>query len=354
MTGETPLRLVAVGDIMLGRGVKRAAAAEALDLLSPELVQQLSGDIVTGNLECLVGSAGTPSPFSHSHFQGDPAFARSLVQRFHVVTMANNHIGDFGDKAVDETLAWLDQIGVRTVGIGRHVAEAIEPATFEDRRCKVAIFGATTVGTLTSSSRYTLAEPGPKLYRRAKDYVETGYTCVLHLHTGGGDVHHPSPVSRALLQEASDMGFSLVLGHHPHVVQGFVVEARRAIFFSLGDFLFDKFDDGRDRALMVALEISDDGTLSDPEVRVVKRAPDLSLAQLEGELLEQQMRELRTLTEMIRNGESDRAYLRWRGSKLARLRKSLVRDFQAGGIQALKAKLGRVKRRKLCELFLGR
>lgn len=354
MTEEPPVRLVAVGDIMLGRGVKAAPVCDALNLLSPSLALALSGDIVTGNLECLIGSSGKPNPISHSHFQGEPAFSRSLLRSFDVVTMANNHVGDFGDEAVGETLAWLEQFGVSTVGIGRNTAEAVEPETFDIRGCKIAIFGATTVGTLLTSGEYILAEPGSDLYSRGREFSQNGYQCILHLHAGGGDVRHPSPATRSLLNEAADEAFNLVLGHHPHVAQGFVAQSRRTVFYSLGDFVFDKCTEGRDKALMVHVDLSSDGTLSDPDVRVVKRAPDLSLGLLNGEELEGERRVLRYLSDMIRSGESDKVYLNWRGSRLERLRKSIVFDWRIGGLQALKAKIKRVNRRKIRELIFGR
>lgn len=353
MTTVYPVRFVAVGDIMMGRGLKSTSFSQAIDLLSTDLIQKLTGDIVTGNLECLIGNRGTPSAVSHSHFQGDPVFSLSLLQMFDVVTLANNHIGDFGDEAIDETLAWLEKIGLSKVGIGPILAEAIEPATFDIRGCKIAIFGATTVGTLKKSSRYKLAEPGPELYSRARDFARTGHICVLHLHAGGGDVRYPSPTTRKLLDEAADAGFNLVLGHHPHVVQGYLADPGRFIFYSLGDFIFDRFEGGRNQALLAVTHIDNQGRMSEPEVSVVRRTSALQLELLAGETLEIERRELHALSEMIRSGDSDISYLNWRGSKLARLKSAIIRDFQAGGVKALIEKIFRINRRKLGELFFG-
>jgi poly-gamma-glutamate synthesis protein (capsule biosynthesis protein) len=323
-------------------------------LLSADLVRQLKGDIVTGNLECLIGYAGTMSRVSHSHFQGDPGFSRSLLQQFDVVTLANNHIGDFGDAAIEETLEWLASIGVKSIGIGRSIEEAVEPATFEMHGCKVAVFGATTVGPLLASSRYVLGIPGPHLYKRAKEFEQAGYSCVLHCHSGGGDVRYPSPSTRALLRHASNECFILVLGHHPHIVQGFVAGSRSAVFYSLGDFIFDKLENGRDKALLVQLDINADKTLGVPELKFVQREPDLRLGLLDGDALEQEKLLLGSLSKMICNGESDKAYLSWRGNRVSFFWKSLVRDFKAGGFYAVKAKLGRINRYKIRELLLGR
>ena len=199
---EESLRIVAVGDIMLGRGMNELVESGPRSPL-PQLAREMTGDIVTGNLKCLIGAAGSPSLMSHSHFQGDPAFSQSLMRRFDVVTMANNHAGDFGDAAIDETIAWLTHVGVSVVGIGHSLDEAIAPATFRVGKCQVAVFGATTVGTLTASSRYVLAKPGAALQDRARQFIEDGYTCVLHLHGGGGDFEHPSPGQGSYLSNAA-------------------------------------------------------------------------------------------------------------------------------------------------------
>lgn len=354
MTETMPLRLVAVGDIMLGRGVKTTPVKNAVQLLDPDILKKLNGDVVTGNLECVMGYKGTPNPASHSHFQGDPDFGRSIVERLNVVTLANNHIGDFGDIAIEETLAWLAQIDVAHVGIGRTADDASCPVTFDIRGHKVAIFGATTVGNMAAGSRYVLASPGPLLYRRAAEFVNSGYTCVLHLHTGGGDVCHPSPATRTLMNEVLDAGFSIVFGHHPHVLQGFQIAPGRIVFYSMGDFLFDKLEDGRDQALVVSASLNRAGSVNPIEIDIVQRSSDLRLSLMTGEAYSSVQKALVDLSTMIANGSSDEAYLKWRGSKVIALLRSVRRDYQAGGWRALKAKLSRVNTRKLNELVLKR
>ncbi|SDD26436.1 CapA family protein [Kordiimonas lacus] len=354
MTNHSRVRLVAVGDIMLGRGVRKSGFSDAKQLLAPEILNQLKGDIVTGNLECLIGGAGSPNPSSHSHFQGDPDFAGSLLEMFDVVSLANNHVGDFGDQAVAETLAWLDQIGVQHVGVGSTLEEAVEPALFDIQGMKIAIFGATTVGNLQLNSRYTLAVPGRFLYQRAARLLDAGYRCILHLHAGGGDVSFPAPAIRSLMTQARKAGFSIVLGHHPHVVQGIDRTDDGVVFFSMGDFVFDKLNDGRDQALVAIFALANDARADTFEIEVVQRGADLSLSLLAGESKDTVFRKLRDLSDMITNGQSDARYLVWRGSKWRRLFQSSRRDFRAGGFPALWAKLGRVSTRKLYDLLLRR
>lgn len=351
---RTSPRLVAVGDIMLGRGVRLTGCPDATKLLAPDLLNQLNGDIVTGNLECLIGTKGEPTPASHSHFQGDPEMARPLLEMFDVVSVANNHFGDFGDDAVEETLAWLDKIGVRHVGIGKSVEAAVDPAIFDIEGRKVAIFAATTVGNLPANSQYTLATPSQELYRRAEAIAGAGYRCILHLHAGGGDVCHPAPSIRNLMAKVRQAGFSVVLGHHPHVVQGIDVSDDGSVFFSLGDFVFDKLEDGRDQALAVTIDIGATAGEDEIQVNIVQRETDLTLSLLSGDQKETASQRLDDLSRQISTGVSDKLYLEWRGSKWRRLLQSLQADWKAGGVRAIRAKIKRINVRKLTDLLFQR
>ncbi len=354
MSEERLLHVVAVGDVMIGRGVKAANVPDAAQLLEPELLRALEGDIVTGNLECLIGTKGIPNPASHSHFQGEAEFAQPLLEKFDVVTLANNHIGDFGDEAIEETLTWLEQIGVQSVGVGRSMSAAVEPAVFETPCGKLAVFGATTVGNLAKSSGYCLASPGQELYQRAREFIQTGHSCILHLHAGGGDVRYPAPSVRVLMQEILDAGFKMIFGHHPHNVQGFDVKPDSAVFFSLGDFVFDKMEGGRDQALVVTATLGVDGSPGIHSVRIAQRMPNLRVSLLSGPAHEAKLQELQALSDMINSGVSDKLYLEWRGNKVVRLWQSTRRDFEAGGWKALKAKFKRINKRKLVDLLFRR
>jgi hypothetical protein len=354
MSKPLPIKIVAVGDVMLGRGIQRTSAHDAAALVAPELLSKLAGDIVTGNLECLIGSAGRPNPASHSHFQAAPSFARCLIEHFDVVSLANNHVGDFGDEAIGDTIAWLKRFGVRSVGIGLSTEEATNPALFNFDGQKIAIFGATIVGTLSRKSRYTLAVPGLDLYGRAAALRSDGFRCFLHLHAGGGDICYPAPAIRHLMNEVRSAGFSVVFGHHPHVVQGIDHTSMGTIFFSLGDFLFDKMENGRDIALLVSILLGENPATDVIQLDFAQRNSDFRLALLAGAKRAQELQRLTELSEMIPTGESDSRYLKWRGSKWRRLFQSIRRDFEAGGIAALRAKLGRANKRKLTDLLFPR
>lgn len=347
------ITIAAVGDIMLGRGVSSMPNKEFVDLVDPELLEWLAADVVTANLECILGMKGAPCALSHSHFRADPGRAASLLRLFHVVSLANNHINDFGPEAIQETICILDQLRVKWVGIGRTRDEATQPAVIEASSRRIAIFGATTVSTLRVGDSYCASTPDEYLWRKVTAYKDAGYVCLLHLHTGGGDLPHPAPFVRHLMRDATRAGCDVVLGHHPHVVQGYEKfnNGKAIAFYSLGDFLFDKLEGGRDKALLVKLQKSDDNAGFEIAVRPVKRFPDLRICPMGPGEHALTLSHIEELSVLISSGASDNAYRSTLGCPLKILASSILKDVRTGGLTALVAKIGRLDRRRLSLLF---
>lgn len=352
MSGPAPaagrLRIVGTGDIMLGRGVHAAPVDSFETLISPGVAEALSGDVVTGNLECVLGSAGAPNPLSHVHFRADPRRAATLLKRFDVVSLANNHINDFGPEAISQTMEELDRLGVRHAGVGRTPDEAREPVVFDRAGHHVAVFAATTVSPLPAGGLFTAAAPDAGLYAALRHWKNRGAVCVLHLHTGGGDFEHPAPFVTDLMQEIAGTGTDLVLAHHPHIVQGRQTIGSTQVFYSLGDFIFDRFENGRDTALIVHADFAHDESAPCQTATIpVRRSASLQLDLIEGSARETFRQRLETLDAMIADGRSRAAFQAAYGNPLRRVLAGTLSDFRAGGWPALWAKARRVDRRRL-------
>lgn len=336
---------------MLGRGIATSPFAQFDALLSPELKRVMQGDIITGNLECLLGEKGNPNPNSHSHFRGDTGRATPLLQRFDVLSLANNHINDFGSEAISETQSYLNEIGVAHVGVGLDEEEAVKPALLERGGHRVAIFAATTVSPLPASGPYKAAAPNEFLFRKIREQKEKGAICILHLHTGGGDFSNPAPFVRELMQEVAQTGVDIVLGHHPHIVQGRQSIAQSQIFYSLGDFIFDKFENGRDSSLVVQADFNPAGEVRQIQAVPVIRTDTLVVEPIGGKELDKFNARLRGLDEMIADGSSDGAFQKEFGNPVKRILEGIVKDARAGGLPALWAKVKRIDRRRLSLIF---
>ncbi|HEX2161016.1 MAG TPA: CapA family protein, partial [Thermoleophilaceae bacterium] len=147
------------GDIMLGRRVGDAAAA-AGDVSAPlrPLQRRLArADVTVGNLESTLSRAGAPRQGDDS-FAAPPGVLRGLADAgFDVLSLANNHTGDFGRRALLDTLRRIDRSPVERVGAGRRRAGAWRPAVVERNGVR---FGFVAFNAIGETPRATPTRPG--------------------------------------------------------------------------------------------------------------------------------------------------------------------------------------------------
>lgn len=347
--------ITAVGDVMLGRTFEKGGPAEAIDLLGPGLRELLIGDLVTGNLECLLTRAERANPHADSAFRADAERVRGLLERFHVLTLANNHVHDFLDPGIEDTLRHLADLGIAVVGVGATEEEAVRPHLRRVGERRVAVFGlATAVNITPEPSRYVVGQPGPAAYEAVRDAAAAGDLVVVHMHAGGGDFPHPAPDVRRTHERLFDAGASVVLGHHPHRIQGWTASPSRLDFYSLGDFVFDRFEGGRDVSLLVRIRGVGGGAL-EAEVVPVVRGGDYVVRAAAGEAKEAILREAGELGRALLSGESDGLYYSSYDPWIQV--RSLLKDFRSGGVRAVLVRVRRLGLAKFVAFFrrvLGR
>lgn len=241
-----PLRLVFAGDIMLADGPGRTIAAGG-DPLAPFAAILGDADFALGNLECPVAEGGAPLDNKIATFRAAPAVLPVLRGRFHAVSVANNHSGDYGKDAFVETLGRLEQAGLPYVGGGRNLGEAHKPLWIEQKGLRVAILaynefkprsfeaGADWPGIAWSEDSHVVAD-----IRAAR---AAGADLVIpFMHWGWERERQPSERQRQLARLMIDAGADVVVGGHPHVTQGAEYYQGKLIVYSLGNFVFDGFD----------------------------------------------------------------------------------------------------------------
>jgi len=329
---------------MLGRETPDASV-DIGRVLTPAVLDALDGTVVTGNWECTVTASTVPNPFSHAPFRVSPEGARPVAGLFNVVSLANNHVYDFLDSGVADTLQHLTEWGVATVGVGTSTSEAYRCWVAEHGGLSVGVLAGTTVANKPpGTSEYCVAECGRPLDEALRAARAEHELVAVHVHAGGGDVAHPSPATRALHEHLREMGAQVIIGHHPHVPQGWLCTNSSADFFSLGDFVFDRRTDGRDIAL-IAHVLWEAGAIS-CECLPVRRSEDLVVDRADTD--EWILSDLVALNAAIADGTSDEAYLASMGDTYPTvLLESLRRDLRAGGIRAVAQRMARLDRRKI-------
>lgn len=239
------VRVVAAGDINLGRDVSRVIRERGADHpLSGVRDVMLDADLRIANLECVLTPPGREVPPSMFQMCAPWAFAEGVADLpIEVLFLANNHILDHGAQAARDTEEFCRSRSLLSVGFGASPALAKTPRVVEINGLRIGLLAYVEDFPLlrrkhSPGPAYLPADPRDAVMevRRARETVDT---LVVSLH---GDLEFetmPSPWRVALSRDLADAGADLVLAHHPHVPQGLERRGRSLIAYSLGNFIFD-------------------------------------------------------------------------------------------------------------------
>lgn len=254
--------ITAVGDIMLAGSGSRTLAQQGLDHAFGGTVGELrKGDILVGNLEAPITTAGVEFSGKKFRFRTRPETAEILSRiGFSVLTLANNHIMDFGAGGLSDTLRYLDRAGIRHAGAGTTLSEARREALVQVKGKRVAFLAYSLTYPEEFFARRDRPGTAPGLdasiredvgrMRPAADYV------VVSVHWGAEGKGFPKAYQQRVARVAIDAGADLVLGHHPHVLQGVERYRGRTIFYSLGNFTFGSRSVVADRSMIARITLN--------------------------------------------------------------------------------------------------
>jgi poly-gamma-glutamate synthesis protein (capsule biosynthesis protein) len=246
--------VTAVGDLMLGRGVAPTLDGDPGRVFRPFADRLGAADLTVGNFESTLSTAGAPTQGGDS-FAADPTVLAGLESAgFDLVQLANNHVGDYGDRALRQTLDRFARADLPTVGAGRNLSEAARPVILERSGLRFGFLATDSIGetpAATGSSPGTnrLDMPprtGPldhdDLDRITADIGRLSArvdVVIVLAHWGDQYTHRPVPSQRRAGRAFVDAGADLVIGGHPHWVQGWERRGDAVIIHSLGNFVFD-------------------------------------------------------------------------------------------------------------------
>lgn len=256
------IKLMAVGDVMLSRYIGKVITAKGdkfpFERIKPILKQ---GDVVFGNLESVLGDEGDEILFPDKPFNFIAPLdsARALKDAgFTVLSLANNHAMDYGGSALLKTKIALDAEGLKSFGAGADIKTARTSVFVEVKNVKFAFLG---YGIGHSSDIYaTTKKPGvapvfsPNIVKDIKDAKQKADVVIVSLHWGTEYENTPDKKQREIAHKLIDAGADVILGHHPHVMQGIEIYKDKIIAYSLGNFLFDQKGKGTDRSFILVLK----------------------------------------------------------------------------------------------------
>ena len=189
------------------------------------------------------------------------------------VTLANNHVYDYGPQALLDTLDILEEAGIEKVGAGRDLQEAMEPLYVEIEGKRIAFVAASRAEKNKMTPQATGTEPGilrcyeTQLFmeeiRRAKE--EADFVIAL-VHWGTEESYVLEEVQLTTGKEYLDAGADAIIGAHPHCLQGIEYYDGKPIVYSLGNYWFNK---KKLDTMLVELHFRGDGEEQSLEVKVV-------------------------------------------------------------------------------------
>lgn len=262
-TSAGSLVLVAGGDVTLGyhfeeyfdqqlsKGVSRE---EMLAYGFREVRSAVRGaDLFVVNLECPFTGRGEKLA-KNFNFRARPELVAALLSGgVGAVSLANNHLMDYGPLGLLDTLDTLDRAGVPHFGAGRTLAEARRPAILERHGLRIALLGYFFLGEHNIEPPEIIASeerPGVAGHYSSVTAVEAmlrqdvaaarsqADLVIPFFHWGREGSHTPEPYQLRLGHAAIEAGAAAVLGSHPHVLQGMELYRGRPIVYSLGNFVF--------------------------------------------------------------------------------------------------------------------
>lgn len=268
-TSATKIRsvtVVATGDVYLGSWI-----TDYLEKFGPDYPYKHTAglldkaDIVMVNLESPITEANEPYVEKEFLLKSGPLATRSLVSAgVDVATLANNHMMDYAEPGLVDTLAFLDLSSIAYAGAGSNLKEAREAALIETE-------GGVSIAVLAFSNTF------PKVFYAGKDSPGTapGYAkyikkdvaraaesadiVIVAFHWGAELTTLPKDYQVALAHLAIDSGADLVIGHHPHTVQPVEMYKGAAIFYSLGNFVFASYGSEQTEGALAEVVFESDG-----------------------------------------------------------------------------------------------
>jgi poly-gamma-glutamate synthesis protein (capsule biosynthesis protein) len=236
------IRFGAVGDLLLNTRPGSDAPDRGLEVLSDDVRELFAScDLVFANLECtLPGRETVPT---EPRVVSTETQVRSLQNSgIGIVTLANNHMFDCMNQGFQHISDILTDIGMHWFGAGHTVEDALRPAVLNINGIRLAFLGMVdqtagpfrfadeTTGGVAQLNTEKICQMIREI-RRDVDYI------IISPHWGTERFRIPSPKQTEQARKFIDAGASMIIGHHPHVLQGMEFYRGAPILYSLGNFI---------------------------------------------------------------------------------------------------------------------
>jgi poly-gamma-glutamate capsule biosynthesis protein CapA/YwtB (metallophosphatase superfamily) len=241
--------IVGVGDIMLSGSAKPLLRKKGYDYPFGDIeLSKLirNADLAFANLECPVTKKGKAFKDKKYVFRADPASMKAVRRAgFDMLSLANNHIMDYGAIGLSSTLNYCLKSGLACSGAGMDIAKA--------RTISIIKKNGITYGLLSYSMTYpgefwaTSENAGTAFGEKLAVIEDVVYAkkeadvVIVSFHWGAELAGTPKGYQIKMAHTAIDCGADIVFGHHPHVPQPVEIYKGKPVFYSLGNYAFGSY-----------------------------------------------------------------------------------------------------------------
>ncbi len=245
--------LYVVGDIMLARDVERRMLSLGNDYPYRKIIFDKNESYILGNFEGSVPIQHQPTADNTFRFSVNSKFLPALKDAgFTHMSLANNHAFDFGLAGYNHTISSLWDNGL--IPFGHPSILSSSSVTFIDiNEIKVSVIAIHTL----------LGNPEAETIREILNYATSNSNYqIVYIHWGSEYSEYYSSSQESLAKLLSKHGADIIIGHHPHVVQGVGKIDETLVFYSLGNYIFDQyFSNSVQNGLMLKLSFAEELTI---------------------------------------------------------------------------------------------
>lgn len=268
------------------------------DLIMNDLYDKAFGNLIENikdkdlhitNLECPLTDSEAPILKHGPLLKADPVLIKGLKHALvDIACLANNHISDYGDKGVIDSIELCHRNGIKTVGGGKNIKEASTTLFISVKGKSIAIINVAEHEFTIASEERAGANPLDLIqnFHAIKDARSKADIVILIIHGGNEYYQLPSPRVVEMYRFLAEAGADVVIGHHPHVYSGYELHKGVPIFYSIGNFFFG-WDvirpDNEYIGLLLLLDFDEKGSLTFELKPFYQSKPGIGFKVMEGE-----------------------------------------------------------------------
>ncbi|MCO5268232.1 MAG: CapA family protein [Brumimicrobium sp.] len=231
------MRILITGDLVIDRVYN---TKERIDSSLIDLFQSSDYNIV--NLEAPVTNSMSKITKTGPNLKAERESTLDVLKTLEInaVTLANNHILDYDEKGVKNTLEFCKENNIQTVGAGKNLLEASKTLYIESDEGRIAIVNFAENEWASATSIYAGANPMDVIenIKQIREAKKNAKNVIVIIHGGHEYYNLPSPRIQKQYRFYAEEGADLIVGHHTHCISGFETWKDVPIYYSLGNFLF--------------------------------------------------------------------------------------------------------------------